>query len=228
MTCTASGTTVSGLYANVARAEAPEPCGGVVSDTDASHYNTPVLEFATTQNYRFIWNDAGSGADRDGGFWRPLPAVGYFFLGDYGQGNYGGPTQSVYTVRVREYDNSASPALAPPAGYAQVWNGLGFFSSVNGSIWAPVPQPGYVCPGHLAVVGFSGPDSSNSPGLGAYRCVRSDLVMPIDLGGLIWSDQGSTIFASVAVYRIPRLNVIYAIPNYAPPTQRAFIPVGLP
>ncbi len=121
MTCTASGTTVSGLFTNVAKVQAPEPCGGVVSDTDASHYNTPVLEFATTNDYRFIWNDSGSAADRDGGFARPVPPAGYFFLGDYGQGNYEPPTQSVATVRVREYDNPASPALAPPAGYREIW-----------------------------------------------------------------------------------------------------------
>ena len=231
MTCTASGTTVSGLFTNVARVEAPEPCGGVVSDTDASHYNTPVLEFATTNDYRFIWNDSGSAADRDGGFWRPVPPAGYFFLGDYGQGNYDPPTQSVATVRVREYDNPASPALAPPAGYREIWRAIFnivFLVPLPHSFWEPLPPAGYVCPGHLALETFATPSSASSPGLDAYRCVRSDLVTPVDLGGLIWNDGGSFYDAAVSVYRIPRLNGIYVVTNFATPTARASVPVGLP
>jgi hypothetical protein len=228
MTCTASGTTISGLYRNVARAEAPEPCGGTVSDTDASHYNTPVLEFAMTGSYWFIWNDEGSGADLDGGFWRPRPANGYYFLGDYGQGNYGQPSRSVYTVRVREFDNPSDPVFKAPLSYVRIWDDSGSGADRDGSVWLPFPWPGYICSGHVFQSGYDGPNPSNSPGLGEYRCLRADLVTPVDPGGLIWDDQGSGADDDVSVYRIPRLDAIFAIGNYNQPTQKFYIPVGLP
>jgi hypothetical protein len=98
----------------------------------------------------------------------------------------------------------------------------------DGSVWAPVPPAGYVCPGHVFVRGHSKPSSSNSPGLGRYRCVRNDLVQPVSLGGLIWNDEDSGADDDVAVYRVPGLNVLFAIPNYNTPVQQTFVPIGTP
>jgi len=44
------------------------------------------------ERYDFIWSDRGSGADRDGSCWRPIPPAGYVALGDVFASGYNAPS----------------------------------------------------------------------------------------------------------------------------------------
>ena len=43
------------------------------------------------ENYKKVWKDSGSGADRDGSFWRPVPPSGYVALGLVAQSGHNKP-----------------------------------------------------------------------------------------------------------------------------------------
>ena len=70
-----------------------------INHTARSNYNSPSLNLfvaralredsrplAAPIGYELIWTDSGSGADRDGAFWRPIPPAGYVSLGTVGTG----------------------------------------------------------------------------------------------------------------------------------------------
>ncbi len=239
MTCTPGGGSAGeGHHSRVSRVTADTPCPGVtLSDQDESHYNTPVLQFLRLQpqpssNFTFLWNDQGSGADLDGGFWRPNPPAGFFILGDYGQGNYNVPSQSVIVLGVQAYDDPLSPALRLPSGFDRIWDDSGSGADLDGSVWMPRVPAGYVCFGHIFKLGHDAPNPTAvfgqpgwTPGLDRYRCVRSDLIgtTRVPLGGLIWDDQGSGADDDVAVYRIPTLNIIFADDDYTRPVGLEFL-----
>jgi hypothetical protein len=188
----------------------------------------PVIEFSTTQQYSPIWNDKGSGAHMDGAFYRPLPQEGFYILGDYGQGNYNLPSEPVLTIRVKE-DDPEHPALKEPLDwqFVSIWKDKGSGAHEDGSVWAPVAPFGYVVCGHVFQKGYDMPTPATSPGLDKYRCLRYDLATQVALGGLIWNDKGSGADKDVAVYRVPSLNVVFAVPTYDPPIQGAYVPSAL-
>lgn len=89
------------------RAIYPEGEGyGELVSFGTPHYNAPhsmivVKELeagalARPVDYTFIWADFGSGADRDGSFWRPVPPPGYVSLGDVAQSGHGKPALTDY------------------------------------------------------------------------------------------------------------------------------------
>src|SRR5262245_15647672 len=45
--------------------------------------------FAHPTDYQLLWKDQGSGADRNGSLWRPIPPAGFVALGDVVWGNTG-------------------------------------------------------------------------------------------------------------------------------------------
>lgn len=194
----------------------------IVAQSESAVALPPVLEFSTVSQFVPIWNDKGSGADRDGAFYRPVAPEGWYLLGDYGQGNYQPPTGPVLVIRVVENDDPDHPALAAPSSWVQIWNDRGSGADQDGSFWAPIPPFGYVVCGHAVAEGHDSP-----PNIPNFRCLRYDLAKSVALGGLIWNDRGSGADADVSIYRVPELNVIWAIPSYDPPTELANIPAVL-
>lgn len=179
----------------------------------------PVLEFGTVSEFELVWTDKGSGTHRDGAFYHPKPPAGWFLLGDYGQGNHQDPTGHVFVIRVTENDDPEHPVLATPTGWVKVWDDQGSGANHNGSFWAPIPPFGYVACGHAV-----NREHNKWPVRPNFRCLRYDLARSVALGGLIWTDNGSGANADVAVYRVPELNVLWAIPSYETPTERVDIP----
>jgi len=186
----------------------------------------PVIEWSTVTTYTEVWNDDGSGADLDGSFFRPSVPDGWFYFGDYGQGNYKTPSGSVFVVKVTN-DNPDFPALAPPAGWAQVWNDTGSGADEDGSFWAPLPKQGYVAVGHAVMKGHNQPDSS-TPDIDKFRTLRADLAKQVTLATQIWSDQGSSADEDVAVWSITQLGSIYAVTVYDTAPTGVWIPSVLP
>ncbi len=197
----------------------------LVTDSHSLVALPPVLEFTTATTFDLVWNDKGSGADRDGAFYQPQAPEGWYILGDYGQGNYNSPAGTVLLIRVVDNDDPEHPALKAPLSWAKVWDDKGSGAKEDGSFWAPVPPFGYVACGHVVAKGHASP-----PTIPQFRCLRYDLSTSVELGnaaqgsGLIWNDQGSGADADVAIYRVPSLGVFWAIPNYSAPTERANVP----
>lgn len=179
----------------------------------------PVIELATVSDFQLIWSDKGSGAVQDGSFYRPIAPEGWFLLGDYGQSNYQAPTGPALVIRIASNDDPERPALTEPQSWVQVWNDKGSGADKDGTFWAPIPRFGYVVCGHAVTEGHDNP-----PNLPNFRCLRYDLAKSVALGGLIWNDKGSGADHDVSVYRVPDLNVIWAITNYDPPTVTANVP----
>jgi uncharacterized repeat protein (TIGR01451 family) len=228
-TCLAETTAVPGQHENVGTVTGTPPCGNQLTVKDSAFYKgPPVLDFGTTASFDRIWDDQGSGADMDGAFYRPKPAAGFFILGDYGQGNYSSPNGTVRTIRVKENDDPAYPGLAAPTGYNWIWDDKGSGADDDGSVWQPIPPAGYYCSGHVFVEGYNAPTLPNSPGLDKLRCVRADLMTEVQLGALIWNDQGSGADDDVSVFRVTELNVLFATQDYDnPPQEKTWVPLAL-
>ncbi len=137
------------------------------------------IDFATSFN--LVWNDRGSGASRDGSFYRPVVPSGFRALGHYAQGNYDSPTGAVMiVVKARNAD-----ALKEPVDYELVWKDTGSGADKDGAMWKPIPPQGYVAMGLVVTEGY------NKPSLNEVVCVRVDLTGDASPGGLIWNDKGS-------------------------------------
>ena len=167
-----------------------------------------------------LYWDKGSGAKRDGAFWRAVPPSGFYLLGDYAQGNYNPPVGTM--VVVKDTGGGGTPALAAPTGFTQVWNDKNSGAEEDGAVWMLNPPTGYVALGAAATRGY------DPPPIDIFRCVRFDLISPAQVGSLIWNDQGSGAKEDVSVYAITpngdgiALGTFYAQGNYNPPTGTVF------
>lgn len=173
--------------------ETTKPVVRSATDPANASATQPVLMVSVTSNYQFVYWDKGSGATLDVSIFRPQPQQGYFITGDYAQGNYNPAIGSSQVLSVVN-DDPANPMLVPPTGYQLVWNDVKSGGDMDGSIWYPIPPPGYVS---LGFVGQAGYDIPNIP---SYRCVRQDLVKQGIAGPLIWSDQKSGATMDVSLY----------------------------
>lgn len=180
----------------------------------------PVIVFGTTSSYSLMYNDKGSGAHLDGAFYRPIAPDGWYILGDYAQGNYNPPQQVSITIQVQN-DDPANPVLRAPVSYNLIWNDKGSGASMDGSIWQPVPPPGYVALGAVSNTGYSPPSVSQ------LMCMRFDLVQQTTFGQLIWNDQGSGAHMDGEFYAITGLTTFYGQGNYNPPLGPVWIPKAL-
>lgn len=153
-------------------------------------------------------------------FWRAAPPPGFFLIGDYVQGNYGAPTETI--VVVRDAGTGGTPALAPLTGYVQIYNDRGTGAGENGAIWMPTAPVGYVALGAVTTREYAPPSTE------MMRCVRFDLVVPGRIGGLIWNDRKSGGANDVSVYAIEpqgdgiAAGTFYAQGNCAPPSGTAY------
>lgn len=106
--------------------------------------NTPGAQgtaaVASPLGYDKIWDDAGSGGQQDGSFWRPRAPSGYVSLGDVCVGNYREPSKDlIWCVRsdlVMDSDYN---------GYS-IWNDGGSGAKAFVSLWG-INRPGLVTHG---------------------------------------------------------------------------------
>lgn len=91
---------------------------------------------ASPVDYTLLWTDAGSGADADGSFWRPVPPSGYISLGDVaGVGRSKPGVNEVWCVRADLVSDGVYPE-------GSVWDDGGSGADADGSFWEVVPRPG--------------------------------------------------------------------------------------
>ncbi len=100
---------------------------GVTSSPPAFTFRDLEIGFTTT--FQFRANSSGSGQETVG-FWRPVPAAGFYSLGDfifsgygdvlgYGDANNNGFVATVKASQTGKTSTAALPPIAPPTGYEQ-------------------------------------------------------------------------------------------------------------
>ena len=178
-------------------------------DTIAASDRSSGLDVALACEFEPRWEDRGSGADRDVALYEPVVAPGYWMIGGYAQRNYAEANGCVSIVRPRD-----SRLLAPPVDWVQVWADRGSGANQDGSIWRALP-PGddFVCLGVVGQRGYDQPTPRN------YACVHRCLVESVGASQSVWTDAGSGAANAVGIYRLPRSNVLYAVPSRVPPTH---------
>ena len=147
-----------------------------------------------TDQFTSIWHDAGSGADDNGRYWKPVAPAGYYSLGSLGGDAWADPNGNKAVIVVKELNDSG--ALAAPLDYALIWTDSGSGANLDGSFWRPIPPAGYVACGVVAQLGYG------KPGLDEVRCVRSDLVSNGKAGDWIWDDSGSGASADFGSWEV--------------------------
>lgn len=173
------------------------------------------LKYGNTSQFSPIFTTQGTGTIEQAVFYRPVPAEGYYVIGDYGQGNLDPASGSILTVTVIDPDPD-DPMLVPPVGYQLIWNGTS--AGIDGSFWQPVAPPNYVALGAVAQFGI------NQPAIAGYRCLRFDQVEVGSLGGPIWTNGGSV---PASVYQVVGSNAFFAQATQAPPVAPVYVPKDL-
>lgn len=147
--------------------------------------------------FQQLYNDSGSGAHYDVQTWRSVPPAGFYSLGDHAESASGysiyGSSPLGAVIVVKDLTESQT-ALAPPSGFAQVWNDHGSGGHEDGSFWFPVAPQGYVALGCAAQIGYT------QPATDVMMYVRADLVTLAPTGPLVWSDSGSGAHEDVALW----------------------------
>ncbi|MGD8806732.1 MAG: Vps62-related protein, partial [Chloroflexota bacterium] len=204
---------------------------GSIPDRDLSdHYpisvtlelREPPLELSFTGDFELKWNDVNSSGSYDAAFYRPILPDGYYALGDYGVngnfGNYSYPTGGVYGVKDLEVG-----ALSPPVSFVELWRDSGSSAAMDGSIWQPIPPPGYQCLGFVAQSGYAVP---NRPDI---RCVREDLAIPGKRTDTVWTSEGNGAAPFGAWLIVPvddsgvYLGTFSASTAYTPPADPVYV-----
>lgn len=117
------------------------------------------------ETYDWIYDDSGTGADRDVSIWRPTNAeYGYYPLGDAAVASHSAPTTS--SMMVKELTPGA---LNSPVSFTEIWNDRGSGGRHDVRILRMNPPHGYVCLGNVAVLGYS-----NYPDRNKYRFVLTN------------------------------------------------------
>lgn len=157
----------------------------------------------TTEFHR-LWSCSAAKA-KPATFWRPDPAPdllpGYFPLGDLlvpGETSING---EMVTAVVCEKDlngakHSKGSALAKPVDFELIWKETGASSLTRMSIWRPISPVGYVALGMVCS------SDHNKPSYNAVRCVRTDLVVPANIGDVLWNDKGTGAKLSFSAWTV--------------------------
>jgi len=157
-----------------------------------------------TSEFHRIWNTSGPRI-KQATFWRPAPAPdelpGYFPLGDVIVANGASIEGEMIAAVVREdvspdIESTRGPALSRPRDYELIWKESGSGAVTHTSIWRPIPPAGYVAMGTVC----SG--DHVKPSLNAIRCVRADLTVAANVGGLVWDDKGSRATLNFSAWSI--------------------------
>ncbi|GAA1291941.1 Vps62-related protein [Saccharothrix xinjiangensis] len=158
------------------------------------------LELGFTTQFDFLWDDRGSGAPRNGSFWRPKPPSGWWALGGFATDRHDNINGQRGGLVARVADE-ASGLLRAPVDYELIWTDSGSGADRDGAIWRPKPPAGYVALGDLCWSGWS------KPPLNAMACVRREYqgrqyIRDARVGEQIWNDDDSEADRDVSVWRV--------------------------
>lgn len=118
---------------------------------------SPIARYTYTSGGYRVWTDLHSGGNQDVSFFAPYTAGPFRKIGEHVQRSHDIAMHQAVMVL------DAQPGiLAPPLDYECVWTDKGSGAMFNGSVWRPIPPPGYVALGHVVGGdkgdGYTGPE----------------------------------------------------------------------
>lgn len=131
-----------------------------------------------------LWWDKGSGGTHDGSFWSPSMPPQFQSLGSLGTRGYNSaviPGSQFFAAR----PGTDPDALTHPVGYNLIWADRGSGANLDGSIWSPIPRPGYSCLGHVAQFGYDAPSVLD------VSCVKTEYTVAARAGTFVWNDENT-------------------------------------
>ena len=155
-----------------------------------------------------IWDDAGSGADKDGYFFLPNASNSEFIIGGHASQKRRSKYHCVTTVNeAANNPKGTPPLLVAPADWKQVWKDSGSGATRDGSFWNAIPpDSNYVCIGSVAQLNHNA-----KPNLSNYRCVHKSLTDKITTSAVVWSDKGSGADKQVTILNLPNTTTFVAV-----------------
>jgi hypothetical protein len=168
---------------------------------------------AEPEGYELIWKDSGSGADRDGAFWRPIPPAGYTCLGVVVTGyclgcGYAPPAaDQIQCVR--------SDLVAPSTAWMSIWIDVGSDADRDLGTWITAPSSGNgVHLGLMTARGYGRGDGYAPPSSGLWVLDRTKVrgaSFPLNGQALevayveqldpVWNDSGSGANSDGSFYK---------------------------
>jgi hypothetical protein len=190
-----------------------EICNDPSKSNEFPKHNKQRFKYIYTNSYSWVVDDYKSKARLDVSIWKPNQAifeneryypVGYVAVGPARWGEYGSAPKFADSIRVTGKGPDKSTIVVtgdvkPPIDYIWKWNSAGSPMYWGGSMWTPVPPPGYVCLGDVMVMGWNKPPIGEAAPI---RCVPAKFVQPIPNGGkvLIYNDKGSRAYADGSIF----------------------------
>jgi hypothetical protein len=165
------------------------------------------------EGYEAIWTDSGSGADRDGAFWKPIPPAGYTCLGVVVTGyclGCGYAPPAVDQIRCVRSD-----LVAPATAWMSIWVDVGSDANRDLGTWITAPSSGDgVHLGLMNARGYGRGDGYAPPSSGLWVLDRTKVrgasfplngqaleVAYIDQLDPVWNDSGSGADYDGAFYK---------------------------
>ncbi|KAM0258589.1 hypothetical protein ACHAQJ_003760 [Trichoderma viride] len=156
------------------------------------------LRTTTTTSFTAKWNDNGSGATQDGGFWHPKPQGDMRPLGSVGVPHHKDINGNYVAQLFGPGSTSGPPPVASPVGYTLIWTDKKSKADKDGSFWRPIAPNGYMSAGDVVRSEWS-----PAPSVNDIWCVREDLLKQGSFGSnSIWNDDKSGAQADVSVWEI--------------------------
>ncbi|KAB8267796.1 hypothetical protein BDV30DRAFT_231262 [Aspergillus minisclerotigenes] len=114
-----------------------------------------------SHGFNAIWNDAGSGATRDGGFWHPITQGTLRPPGSMAVENFKELNgQRAALLIGAKSTSSSNPPVKAPTSYTQLWADKGSGAKLNGSFWQPIAPSSYIAMGDVVQSGYTTPSTS--------------------------------------------------------------------
>ncbi len=170
------------------------------------YLDTGELTVTYVDSFTYIWHDASSDAPNNLAFYQPVVPEGFHALGTLAIPEWSNPSGRYAMMAVKAEEGS--DALAEPTGYEFVWYFRipiifgGFLYKV--SVWRPIPPPGYVALGAVAIQG--GTNSYEPPPLDYVVCVREDLTINGESGAYIWHDENTGMPYDLGLFKVDQPN----------------------
>lgn len=161
------------------------------------------IDLAVTSTFTRVWDDRGSGADRNGAFFSPKVSwndwlAGWRVLAHVGRPSHADITNQTTALLAR---SASHDLLKPPTDFELIWRDAGSGADADGAVWRPVPPAGYVALGDVFTGSWTKPDPA------WHVCVRKEAggrkyVREAQIAELIWDDRGSGADTDVSVWQV--------------------------
>jgi hypothetical protein len=102
-----------------------------------------------TNEFKWVYDDKGSGSFMNGGFWQPIPPKGFSILGTYAT-TYVTDSHDIsggehWAICVKDVSAGKDLIADPSFGEEPIWADQGSGGAHDGSCWRPIPPPRICC-----------------------------------------------------------------------------------